>query len=225
MTIQKRYLITTADEKTWKYDQPVIFLGEWCRLYDRRHIWQKMDDLVAKPYGLDKSKKEADFSKIRELEQKLFAEFSQILNHHHNTFHNERFWQILLGHWLRRILELLINRINTLKQCFELYKISGTTVYKHAADLASIDSTHINSACIDDSWNISLNARIIDLLKVDFPVEFLQDEHNPKANSDISNRPLKNNQSIKMRISNFKALVKTNLLIGFGSFVIVIVLC
>jgi putative transferase (TIGR04331 family) len=202
LTIQKRYLITTADEKTWKYDQPVIFLGEWCRLYDRKHIWQKVDDLIAKPYGLDKSKKEADFSKIRELEQKLFAEFSQILNHHHNTFHNERFWQILLGHWLRRILELLINRINTLKQCFELYKISGTTVYKHAADLASIDSTHINSACIDDSWNISLNARIIDLLKVDFPVEFLQDEHNPKANSDISNRPLKNNQSIKMRISN-----------------------
>ena len=162
-----------------------------------------MDYLVAKPYGLGKLKKEADFSKVRELEQKLFAEFSQILNHHHNTSHNERFWKILLGHWLRRILELLINRINTLKQCFQLYRISGTIVYKNAADLALIDSTHINSACIDDSWNSSLNASIIDLLKVDFPVEFLQDKHDPEVNADIIIRPLKNNQSIKTRIFNF----------------------
>jgi hypothetical protein len=24
-----RYLITNADERTWKFDRPVIFLGEW----------------------------------------------------------------------------------------------------------------------------------------------------------------------------------------------------
>ena len=24
-----RYLITTADERTWVQDQPVLFLGEW----------------------------------------------------------------------------------------------------------------------------------------------------------------------------------------------------
>lgn len=36
-----RYLITTADERTWKFDRPVLFLGEWCRLYDRRHVWQQ----------------------------------------------------------------------------------------------------------------------------------------------------------------------------------------
>ena len=43
MIKQKKYLITTAIEETWKFDQPVIFLGEWCRVYDRRHIWQNMD--------------------------------------------------------------------------------------------------------------------------------------------------------------------------------------
>ena len=78
MTIQKRYLITTPDETTWKNNQPVIFLGEWCCLYERKHIWQNMDAIVAKPYGLDTSKKEADFSKIRELQQKLFPKFCEI---------------------------------------------------------------------------------------------------------------------------------------------------
>jgi len=203
LKIQKRYLITTPDETTWKYDRPVIFLGEWCRLYDRKHIWQNMDALVAKPYGLDKSKKEDDFSIIKELEQKLFTELCEILNKYHNTFHTERFWQILLGHWLRRILKLLINRINTLKQCFKLYKISGTTIYKYTVDLASIDSTSVNSASIDDGWNNSLNARIIDILKIDFPLEFLKDKHSLDTNSGISLRPLANNQSFKTKISNW----------------------
>ena len=39
----KRHLITTADERTWKLDSPVLFLGEWCRLYDRNAVWDKMD--------------------------------------------------------------------------------------------------------------------------------------------------------------------------------------
>jgi hypothetical protein len=57
-----RYLITTADERTWKFDRPVIFLGEWCRIYDRKHIWQGMDAIVAAPYGLTQSKKDADYA-------------------------------------------------------------------------------------------------------------------------------------------------------------------
>ena len=52
-----RYLITTADERTWKFDQPAIFLGEWCKLYDRKHIWLKMNAIVAEPYGLDLNNK------------------------------------------------------------------------------------------------------------------------------------------------------------------------
>ena len=46
MPNKPRYLIVTADERTWKFDRPVIFLGEWCRLYNRRHVWQDMDAIV-----------------------------------------------------------------------------------------------------------------------------------------------------------------------------------
>jgi hypothetical protein len=52
MTKVARHLITTADERTWKFDRPVLFLGEWCRLYDRKQVWGGMDGIVAEPYGL-----------------------------------------------------------------------------------------------------------------------------------------------------------------------------
>ena len=47
-----KYLITTEDESTWKFDRSVIFLGEWCRLFSRKHIWENLDAIVAEPYGL-----------------------------------------------------------------------------------------------------------------------------------------------------------------------------
>ena len=39
----KRFLITTALEETWRDDEPVLFLGEWCRLYSRKDRWSKID--------------------------------------------------------------------------------------------------------------------------------------------------------------------------------------
>ena len=43
--IMKEYtIVTTALEETWPDDkQSVLFLGEWCRLYSRKHRWEKMD--------------------------------------------------------------------------------------------------------------------------------------------------------------------------------------
>ena len=76
--MKKRFLITTGDEATWKFDQPVIFLGEWCRLYDRKHIWKNMDAKVANPYGLEITTKDKDDQRVKNLEQKFLEEICKI---------------------------------------------------------------------------------------------------------------------------------------------------
>ena len=166
MIKNKRYLITTEDEATWKFDQPVIFLGEWCRLYDRKHIWQNMDAIVAKPYGVDLFIKEKDDIKVKKLEQKILQELSVILNENFYTNHNTRFWQIILGPWLRTILSLLLNRINTLKQCLDLEEISETSVY--LSNYGSLALPNLRSGFTfyfaEEKWNNILNGRILSLL-------------------------------------------------------------
>ena len=42
---KNRYLITTADERTWVMDRPVLFLGEWCKRYSRRNKWLLLDSM------------------------------------------------------------------------------------------------------------------------------------------------------------------------------------
>lgn len=129
-----------------------------------------MDAVVAKPYGLDKIVKDTDFNKKRLLEKKLFFIFFELLNEHHKTEYSERFWQILLGHWFRKTLGLLINRINTISECLENYNISGCTFYANKNNsLASLDESSFETNCSDDIWNNFLYHRIINFFEVDFP--------------------------------------------------------
>ena len=175
MPKKPRYLITTADERTWKLDRPVLFLGEWCRLYERKHIWHGMDAIVAAPYGLGQTQKDADHAKVRDLVEKLFPILCDALNQHHGTQHGARFWRIILGHWLRRYVDVILNRVRTLEQCLQTHQLSGTTAYStgHYA-LATQDSYAAIWAFNDDRWNNALYVRILNLLGVtSCPVEVI----------------------------------------------------
>ena len=162
----ERYLITSADESTWKFDRPVIFLGEWCRIYNRKHIWKDMDAIVAEPYGLGQSQKNLDDSEARAIEDKLFDSLYLLLNEYHDEKYSKRFWRIVLGHWIGRYVNLMLNRIKTLQQCLSKYQISGMTVYSNTDFyLITQNSSLLDWASSDDRWNNILNDCILNLLK------------------------------------------------------------
>jgi len=202
-----RYLVTTADERTWKFDQPVLFLGEWCRLYDRKNLWQDMDAVVAEPYGLGFAKKNSDHAMVKILEDKLFHKFYALLNQHFDSHHGERFWRIMLGHWFQRVIEVLLNRINTLEQALRLYKISGATIYANDDySLAPLDSYSAIWAFNDDRWNNFLTSRILSFHNsVGFPIERIPGED--LGDNFFRFKPLVANQSFKIKILKLGTLV------------------
>ena len=202
MNNSTRYLITTANEKTWKFDRPVIFLGEWCRLYDRKHIWAKMDSIISKPYGVGNLKKKIDYLKVKELEEKLFPKFYKLLNKYHGKQYEERFWSIFLGHWFRTIVQLLYNRINTLRECVSNENIYGTTIFR--SDYSSLASPDFGSALIsfnDDKWNNVLYGRILKLLNnKNIKFNFTQDIDELFTYPGFENKTFKNKDSFKKKI-------------------------
>ena len=160
-----RYLITTADEKTWKFDRPVVFLGDWCCLYDRKHIWKEMDAIVAAPYGLGQTHKDADYAEARDLEERLFLILCDVLNQHYGAHHGARFWRIILGPWLRLYVNVMLNRVKTLEQCMQAHQLIGTTAYSDEHySLATVDLKSALFASDDSYWNNALTVRILDLL-------------------------------------------------------------
>ena len=170
-----RYLITTADESTWKFDRPVLFLGEWCRLYDRKHIWKEMDAIVAGPYRLEPKQQQEDIAYIYKLYMQLLNELTVGLNEYHNTHHKQRYWNILLGHWLQRYIFTIHDRYYTLLQTLEDYRVERTFVLNIPNfSLATHDSSSAKWVWNNEIWNHVLCSRILAFLG---GVEFDKDIH------------------------------------------------
>ena len=180
MDNSKRFLITTADERSWEFDRPVLFLGEWCRRYDRKSIWSKMDAIVAAPYGVSSEERDRDFLFGQEMKAELLIILADSLNRHHKTKHSRRYWQILLGHWLYRYVDVILNRWSTLKQAFGKYNITETVVFDlEKYSLATYDALSFIFATGDDLWNHVLYSKLLKSVKKEFTIRFRKIEDEP----------------------------------------------
>jgi putative transferase (TIGR04331 family) len=175
-SILPRYLITTSDEQSWKFDRPVIFMGEWCRLHSRSHIWKAINGIVAEPYGVTPEEKYRNHLYARNIENQLLDELVIVLNRHHGIKWSKRSWQILLGMWLRQYVNMLFNRFNTLEKIFHNYSISGMARHeKEAYTLATKDTENATLAYSDSEWNLALTSRLLDLKGLDdFMFDYIQ---------------------------------------------------
>jgi len=169
-----RYLILSSEESSWKLDQPTLFLGEWCCLHERRHLWENMDAVVAKPYGLSRQSKERDLIKAKEISDELFEILINILNEYHSTNHDKRYWNIILGHWFGRYVRAMINRVSTIEQCFEKYEISGCSLFSDDNYILAIEDTNSSQwAFNDDQWNNVLYKKILTYFEYEFQINYI----------------------------------------------------
>ena len=134
-----------------------------------------MDAIVAAPYGIHSSQKDLDYQETSRIESKIFPLLCDILNYHHGVKYDVRFWRIVLGHWFRRYIRVVLNRVRTLEQCMLNYNISGTTVFKaDSYELTTRDSHEAIFSFNDDRWNSALYARILGLLEsTTFPITYI----------------------------------------------------
>ena len=124
-----KVLVTTALEDSWPKDPetPVLFLGEWCRLYSRKERWQKMNSEVLSYHWDDRTKLYNDYIYINHLYEKCLNCLSEKLNEIHKVDHSVRYWRILIGPWLGQFIQMLFDRWSSLYTVFK-EKIDYTIV-------------------------------------------------------------------------------------------------
>jgi putative transferase (TIGR04331 family) len=160
--VAERFLITTADERSWKTDDPVIFLGEWCRRFDREPTWSRLDAIVARPVCFGGSHRDGIVAFIDALSRELMGELAEFLNRFHGIRKSLRFWRILLGHWIHRYTCVLFHRWQAIHQVLEDNRITGTVLFTGSSlHLAVPDTLSFIWACDDDVWNNALIGRIL----------------------------------------------------------------
>jgi putative transferase (TIGR04331 family) len=170
----QRYLITTSHEGTWKKDCPIVFLGNWCCLYDRQSVWQSLNAVVADPFGIEIAEKKQNNAYIKKIFFEILGELAVALNAYHRSQHSIRYWHILLGHWLYRCISVAFNRYHSLIAALNGYDIFGTAVFRSPPYiLATADSLSFIDACNNDVWNNVFYSKILFFLKRKLELDYV----------------------------------------------------
>ncbi len=158
----QRLLVTTALEGSWDDSHPMLFLGEWCRLYSRRDRWSQLDVEVLPYHWDDHEKLVKDRKFLESFYEEILVEVSEKLNIFHDTDHSLRYWRILIGPWLGYFVHTLFDRWTSIQQAMSTCELSGTILLTEFEDARvpndMEDFFHLGNS---HSWNHHLYGRIL----------------------------------------------------------------
>tara|TARA_B100000315_G_scaffold127732_1_gene117460 strand:- start:385 stop:2160 length:1776 start_codon:yes stop_codon:yes gene_type:complete len=122
------FLITTAEQRFWKPEEPTLFLGEWCKVYSQKEVWSKLDYQVLPYHGADRSKTYQDYCYSKKIYERILNELSRRLNDTHNVNYSVKYWRILLGFWLATFTEICLDRYRSISQAIESGRVKNTWI-------------------------------------------------------------------------------------------------
>ena len=155
-------LVTTALEETWKKEENILFLGEWCKKPHREIIWNKFDFETVAYHWNDRDKLNKDYLYSKKLYQVLINEISNCLNLYHNKDNSIRYWKIILGPWLFSFIQIALERYENLKQLLNFENNLETIVLDIDRELLTPNNVEtFYRSLMSDTWNHFIYSEII----------------------------------------------------------------
>ncbi len=159
-------LITTALQETFPKDtnETVLFLGEWCKIYNKKTVWEKFDSQTMSYHWNDREKLYTDYQSIQIIYEKILLELSSKLNQTHQVNYSLRYWRILIGPWLSLFIQTLFDRWFMLNTVFDNNQRYHCCVIKREPlSLVPNDMGHFQQWLITDDWNEAIYGQLIEL--------------------------------------------------------------
>lgn len=157
------FLITTANEDTWKKDKSVVFLGDWCCLYSRRHIWNDMSKIILPWHFSNRDKIKKDYNYLKTVYEEILIDLTKKLNETHKTCQSLRYWRIIIGPWLSSYIHVIWDRWESIRHFANLRFDCETFVpFKNfSIPIAKNFLNASNFMSHDDEWNYLIFADIL----------------------------------------------------------------
>ena len=180
------FLITTADQRFWKTDEPVLFLGEWCKLFSERSIWKKLSYEVLPYHWDDRKKLYQDYLYLDKLYEQTLVQMKDLLNQIHGVDHSLRYWRIVIGPWLHCFIQILFDRYQSILTAIDSKKVTNTLISGYSETRwVPKDFPGFLKWYVTDDYNHYLYSRIIEFSDViPFNIVVAGDINNPKEQSD-----------------------------------------
>ena len=181
------FLITTSDQRFWRTDEKILFLGEWCRLYSQKHIWSKLDHQVLPYHWNDRKKLYEDSLYLNSIYEGCLKNLSSRLNKLHGVNYSPRYWRILLGPWLLSFIPIFYDAYFSIKTVVDSELatntcLSNTTVGKFLSDSTK---TSFSWAKNNEGYRHYLYSWIFNKISKINNFEMPENQHPPHLFEDI----------------------------------------
>jgi putative transferase (TIGR04331 family) len=160
--MKKKTLVTTALEETWLSNQSILFLGEWCKCYNKRNIWESLSYEVVDYHWDDRNKLRNDYEYISSLYERLLTDLTNTLNLYHNTNYSKRYWRVLIGPWLGYFTQIIFDRWEMIHKALSTNNITDTVILEqNDEDFIPNTMEDFLRMIVTDEWNHLIFSRII----------------------------------------------------------------
>jgi len=163
------FLATTALEDYWTSSHPIIFLGEWCKLYNRRDQWAPLGGETLPSPWRDRSRLIEAYHYGYRLYEHLLPLLANTLNAFHGTSHSSHYWRIILGSWLQAYVSASYDRYVCLTTALNTYPDITTIGLSAHSFSTPVDTMTFLLQLNEDSYNLQFYTRILEALGFDFP--------------------------------------------------------
>lgn len=170
------FLVTTADQRFWKKDEKILFLGEWCKIYSQKNVWSRLDHQVLPYHWDDRARLYQDYLCLDAVYERYLIALAHKLNDLHSVNHSIRYWRIIVGPWLFFFIGILYDRYLSIRAAVESGLVTGTWIIPESAEKwIPKDVKIFQTWFISDAYNQYLYSRIIETLQR-LPFEFINVE-------------------------------------------------
>ena len=155
------YLLTTQLESSWRLTDKNYVLN-----YNALNSFRIKSDqnkfILLEPYGTDIETKKKNNEYVENLSEIIQNELSIELNRLHNVNFSNRYWKIIIGNWLKRVIKIIFFRYKCVEKSLSLNSNLFTTASTlHKYKLFTKESRDLVFATIDHEWNYNLISEIL----------------------------------------------------------------
>jgi putative transferase (TIGR04331 family) len=156
------WLVIGPDPELRISGEEMVLINEWARSESSTGD-KHFHSIEVANFQIDSSMEiSALIAHARALEVNLFQSLCQALNRYHGLDRSQRFWRMLLGSWLRRVVELYCFREFHILRCIEKYSINNIKILENADLIKETNYTiDILNLQKDIDWNTQVTSRII----------------------------------------------------------------
>jgi putative transferase (TIGR04331 family) len=163
------FLATTSIDSFWDKEQNIIFAGEWCKLQEAKGKWQDLNTRTFPYHWSNVRDMDTGIVNIDQIYKKSISSLTVFLNKYLGIEKDERYYSIVLGHWLIRFLHTNMDKYKLLTDICKQYPSElNTFVIPSVEYIVPLDENEYHELIATDRYNLQEYSSLSKFLKIEF---------------------------------------------------------